>query len=309
MRVKPLAYCSAAREGGLLLVAFIVSLVASSAAAQQQLSLLATVVDPLTNQPVESLDAEDVRVNEDGVSGKVVRVEAVNRVVKVQLLVDNGIGVGADNISELRKGVRGLIEALPAGVETTIVTTAPQGRFLVRPTTSREELLRGVDRLAPDTGAGRFTESLGEAAQRALKEKEDTFTVIIMAGTSSGDANVLDRDIQRLMERVQSRPMIVHVLLYSGSGRSSTGGALQTEVGLALTRMTRGRYENINTMSRYVTLMPELGAEVAKQLAGQSKQFRIIALRPDGKSGNLGSMSLGVAGKLITDVTLESQKR
>ena len=292
----------------LLLVALTLCL-GTVSGAQQQLSLLATVVDPLTNLPVESLDASDVRVSEDGVTGKVVRVEPVNRVVKVQLLVDNGIGIGNENISELRKGVRGLIEALPPGVETTVFTTAPQARTLVRTTTSREELLRGVDRLAPDTGAGRFVESLGEAAQRATKEKEDVFTVIIMAGTSSGDANVLDRDVQRLMERVQSRPMIVHVLLFSGAaGRSATGGALQTEVGLAVTQSTRGRYENINTMSRYITLMPELGAEVAKQLAGQSKQFRIVAQRPDGKSGNLGRVSLGVAGKLATSVTLEAQK-
>ena len=297
MRMKPILV------GVLILCSGVVG------SAQQQLSLLATVLDPLTNMPVESLNVSDVRVSEDGVSGKIVRVEPVNRVVKVQLLVDNGIGIGNENISELRKGVRGLIEALPPGVKTTIVTTAPQGRFLVRPTTSREDLLKGVDRLAPDTGAGRFVESLGEAAERANREKGDTFTVIISAGTSSGDANVLDRDIQRLMERAQKSPMIVHVLLFSGSaGRSSTGGVLQTEVGLALTKMTGGRYENINTMSRYVTLMPDLGAEVAKQLSGQAKQFRIVAQRPDGKSGNLGRTSLGVAGKLVTNVTLEAQK-
>jgi hypothetical protein len=277
--------------------------------AQQQISLIATVLDPLTNLPVESLELGDIRVSEDGVSGKVVRVEPINRAVKVQLLVDNGVGVGTENIGDLRKGVRGLVEALPPGVETTIVTTAPQGRFLVRPTTSREDLLKGVDRLAPDTGAGRFVESLGEAAERALKEKQDSFTVIIMAGTTSGDANVLDRDVQRLVDRVQKGTVIVHVLLYSGGlTRSATGGALQSEVGLALTKMTRGRYENINTMSRYVTLMPELGAEVAKQLSGQSKQYRIVAQRPEGKSGNIGRLSLGVAGKLATNVTLEAQK-
>jgi hypothetical protein len=298
MRVKPI-----------LLGALILSVGAAVVGAQQQISLLATVLEPLTNLPVESLDAADVRVSEDGVVGKVVRVEVVNRVVKVQLLVDNGVGVGSDSIGELRKGVRGLVEALPEGVETTVITTAPQPRTLVRPTTSREELLRGVDRIAPDTGAGRFVESLGEAAQRAQKEKEEAFTVLIAAGTASGDANVLDRDVQRLVERVQSRPMIVHVLLFTGaSSRSATGGALQTEVGLALTKMTGGRYENINTMSRYITLMPELGAEVAKQITGQTRQFRIIAQRPDGKSGDLGRLSLGVAGKLATNVSLE-QKR
>ena len=37
--------------------------------------------------------------------------------------------------------------------------------------------------------------------------------------------------------------------------------------------MTGGRYEYINNMNRYTTLMPELGAEVAKQAVGSAKQF------------------------------------
>ena len=294
------------RSKPLFLVALL-CVAATSVKAQQQLTMLATVLDPTTNTPVDTVELGDVRVSEDGVSGKILRVEAVNRVVKVQLMIDNGIGIGSENIGELRKGVRGLLEALPAGVETTIVTTAPQPRFLVRATTSREELLRGVDRLAPDTGAGRFVDGLSEAAQRAQKDKEDTLTVLIMAGTSSGDANVLDRDIQRLIERLESRPSVVHVLLFSGSaGRSATGGLVQTEVGLAVTQMTRGRYENINSMSRYITLMPELGAEVAKQVAASTRQFRIVAERPEGKSGNLGRIGLGIAGKLVSNVTLEA---
>ncbi len=98
------------------------------------------------------------------------------------------------------------------------------------------------------------------------------------------------------------------MLLYSGGPARASGGVVQTEVGLAVTKATGGRYENINTMSRYVTLMPELGAEVAKQMAGQTRQFRIFAQRPDGKSGNLGGVSLGVAGQLVTGVRLARSK-
>ena len=275
--------------------------------AQQQISLLATIVDPATNAAVDKLDVSEVRVTEDGAAGKVLRVEPVNRTVKVHVLVDNGVGVGTDNIGDLRKGVRSLLEALPPDIETTVVTTAPQPRFLVRATKNRDELLKGVDRLAPDTGAGRFTESLGEAAQRAEKEK-DAFTVLIAAGTTSGDSDLRERDIQQLFQRVQRLPVIVHVLLFSGgASRSASGGQMQTEVGLALTKMTSGRYENINSMSRYVTLMPELGAEVAKQSMGQTKQYRIVAERPEGKKGDLGRVSLGVSGKLVQNVQLEAQ--
>jgi hypothetical protein len=295
-----------------LFSALVVALLLCAAAgvrAQQQFTLLAGIVDPATNAAPEKIDVGELRLLEDGADGKVLRVEAVDRVVKVQVLVDNGTGVGSDSLADLRKGLRGLIEALPAGVETSIYTIAPQSRPVVRPTTDRAAQLKGVDTIAPDTGTGRFIESLGEAAQRAAKEKEDVFTVIISAATSTGDLDVQDRDVKQAFTRIQSRPMIVHVLLFNrAAARSASGGMIQTEVGLAVTKATGGRYENINTMSRYVSLMAELGAEVAEQMAGQRRQFRIVAQRPEGKTGNVGGVSLGVAGKVVTGLTFERTK-
>jgi len=289
-------------------VVALLSCAAAGVRAQQQFTLLASIVDPATNATPEKIDAGELRVLEDGVTGKVLRVDAVDRVLKVQVLVDNGAGFGADSIADMRKGLRGLIEALPAGVETSVYTTAPQSRPIVRPTSDRAAQLKGVDLLTPDRGTGRFTESLGEAAQRAMKEKEDVFTIIICAGTVAGDTDVQERDVQRAFDRIQSRPMIVHVLLFNGAAARASGGVVQSEVGLAVTKATGGRYENINTISRYVSLMPELGTEVAKQMAGQTRQFRILAQRPDGKTGNLGGVSLGVAGKQVTGLTLERTK-
>ena len=282
---------------------------AAGVGAQQQITLLASIVDSATNAPPEKIEAGELRVLEDGVAGKVLRVESVDRVVKVQVLVDNGAGIGADSLGELRNGLRGLLEALPPGVETSVYTTAPQPRPIVRPTTDRAALLKGVDLLAPDRSTGRFIESLGEAAQRATKEKDDVFTVIINAATSTGDLDVQDRDVRQAFTRIQSRPMIVHVLLFNGAAaRSASGGMIQTEVGLAVTKATGGRYENINTMSRYASLMPEFGAEVAKQMAGLTRRFRIVAQRPEGKTGNIGDVSLGVTGKQVTALTLERTK-
>jgi hypothetical protein len=129
---------------------------------------------------------------------------------------------------------------------------------------------------------------------------------MIAAGTTAGDTHVSDGDLARLYKFLKSRPMMVHVLIYLGGvNLTSSGGIAQTEVGMALAEATRGRYEIINTMTRYVTLLRELGADVAKQAAGQANQFRIIAQRPGGKSGNLGKVSLGVDGKAVPDVVLE----
>ena len=171
------------RFKSLILATLLVS-AAAVVSAQQQFTLLATVVDPATGAPPDALTAEDVRVLEDGVSAKVVKVESANRRVDAQILIDNGIGIGTTNLSDLRSGVRKLVEALPEGVNVTLVTTAPQPRFLVRATSSRADLLKGVDRLTVDSGAGRFTESIIEAVDRANRLK-DTYTVILAARTAA----------------------------------------------------------------------------------------------------------------------------
>ena len=281
------------------IVPVLVTVALSSAAvgAQAQFTLLASFVDPASNNPVETLTNADLQVTEDGLAARVLTVEPVVRSVKVQVLIDNGAGIGR-NIVELRNGVRRLVEALPPETDTVLVTTSPQPRFLVRATKNREELLKGVDRLAPDSGAGRFTESLAEAAERANKDK-DAFTVIIAAGTTSGDARILDSDMREALDLIGRKPMIVHVLLYAGE-RSASGGVAQVEVGQRAAEMTGGRYEFINSMSRYSTLLPELGAEVAKQLTGNTRQFRVTVQRPDGKRGELGKISVTSTSKKLS---------
>ena len=283
-------------------VLVIVGLYAAGICAQEQFTLLASIVDPEKGTPVESLTPADIRVTEDGAPAKVLKVEAVVRQVKVQLLIDNGAGIG-QNLSDFRSGVRNLLQALPPDTETTVITTAPQGRTLVKATKNRDELLKGVDRLAPDSATGRFVESLGEAIARANKEK-DTFTVIICAATTSGDGNVLEADMKRVIQPLQGRPILIHVLMYSGV-QSAIGGDIQIELGQRVAKMTGGRYEYINNMNRYVTLMPELGAEVAKQAVGSAKQFRITAQRPDGKKGDFVKLAMSAGARVVTNVKVE----
>jgi hypothetical protein len=265
-------------------------------AQQQQFQLYASVVDA-AGKAVDKLELTDLRVMEGGVEAKVIKVEPVNWPVKVQLLLDNGIGLGAGNIQILKDGVKGLIEALPDNLEVTIVTTAPQPRFLVRPTTDKAMMIEGLSRLAPDSGAGRFVESMNEATQRIEKDKTDHFPVIIMSGTSSGDANVLDRDVKRIFERIQKKPTTVHVVLLNSTG-SSSGGANQTQVGLAVTEATRGRYESIAAPTALAKLLPEIGKQVATSHEKQSNQFRITVERPAGAKGDVGQVGAGARGGL-----------
>jgi hypothetical protein len=278
-------------------VALVLCIATSGVRAQQQISLYASVADA-TGKPLATLEPKDLRVMEGGVEAKVVKVEPASFPVKVQLLLDNGIGLGGQNIQSLKDGVKGLIEALPENLEVTIVTTAPQPRFLVRPTTDKAMMIEGLSRLAPDSGAGRFVESMNEATQRIEKDKSDHIPVIISQATSSGDANVRDRDVKQIFDRVQKRPTTVHVILLNSTAGSATGGANQTQVGLAVTQATRGRYESIAVATRLATLLPEIGKQVAASHEKQSHQFKITVERPAGKSGEVGQLSAGARGGL-----------
>jgi len=281
----------------LLVAVAVILCCAARDARAQQFQVYASVADASGN-PVTSLEPADLRVTEGGAEAKIVKVEPVNWPVKVQLLLDNGVGLGAGNLQILKDGVKGLIDALPDNLEVTIVTTAPQPRFLVRPTTDKAMMIEGLGRLAPDSGAGRFVESINEATQRIEKDKTDSFPVIIMAGTSSGDSNVLDRDVKRIFERIQKKPTTVHVVLLNATSGSASGGANQTQVGMSLTQATRGRYESIAAATRLATLLPEIGKQVAESVAKQSHQFRLTLERPAGAKGDLGQVSAGARGGL-----------
>src|SRR6185503_1582562 len=190
-----------------------------SAQNPKQIQVFASILDG-TGAPAKTVEAGDLRLTENGATATVTKVEPVNWPVKLQILLDNGAGLGSQNVQHLKNGVKALLEAMPENLEVTMVSTAPQPRFLTKPTTDRAAMQKGLDLLAPDTGVGRFVESLNEATQRIEKDKGDYFPVIISVGTTAGDSNVRDSDVQQMMKRLGARPTTVHVILFN-SGTAS----------------------------------------------------------------------------------------
>ena len=289
------------RQTPLTMALLLTCVLAAATSAQKQLQLAATILDG-DGKPASSVSPEDVRVSVNDVEAKVLKVEAIEWTTKVQILIDNGPGIGSGGLVPLRNGVRALIEALPPGLEVTLVTTAPQPRFLVRATTDRQALLAGIERLAPDSSPGRFVESLGEALQRFERDKGDFFGVIVTLGTTQGDNKALDREINEIFQRAQKKPTTVHVVMMSTGSVTASGGVVQTDVGMAIAKQTSGRYEGINASSRLATLLPEIGALI-KGGEGKGRQFRVIAERSGSDAPSRLSMS-GRNGKVVTSVTL-----
>ena len=80
---------------------------------------------------------------------------------------------------------------------------------------------------------------------------------------------------------------------------SASGGANQTQVGMAVTQATRGRYESIAAASRLATLLPEIGKQVAASVQKQSHQFRLTVERPAGAKGDVGQVGAGARSGLV----------
>jgi hypothetical protein len=289
------------------IVCIAVVLAASPALAQKQITLLATVTNP-EGKPVGTVDPAAVRVTENDAPATTVKVEPVDRVRKLHVLVDNGIGIPAEALGDLRKGLRGLIESVPAGVTISFYTTAPQPRAIERGTPDRDKALKAVDLVTPDSGAGRYVEALAELSDRIERDK-DSSNVVVAVATASGDLRVRDDDVKKVIQRSANGRMKVYTVLFVRSaGASISGGDLQANVGESVAKTSGARFEKINASSRLATLLPEYGADLAASLGETARQIRITIDRPAGQSGDIGRVSLGVAGLNVTSVNLESAR-
>ena len=288
-------------------VGFAVAVV--TAQAPQQMQIYAGVLDG-RGAPPASLDVGDVHVMEDGVDATVTRVERLDWPLKVQILLDNGVGLGGGGIQPLKAGVQALLAALPGDVEVTIVGTAPQPRFLTRPTNDRAAMQEGVELLASERGAGRFVESLFEATQRIERDTRDFFPIIVSVATISGDRDMKERDVERVMTRLSARPTTVHVVLFTGGPQAVSqaghvqgaayAGTNQARVGMKVAEYSGGTYESINNAARLASLLPEIGSKVAAAVERHRQQFRITVNRPAGAGGVVGKVNVGLKSPFVT---------
>ncbi|MGE0444379.1 MAG: VWA domain-containing protein [Vicinamibacterales bacterium] len=294
----------------LLLAATLAALGSVGLRAQDTLQFYATFVGP-DGRPLTQITAADIDVRENGMSAQVVRVDKVDWPVKVELLLDNGAGIGPDNLLVLRTALEGFVDWLPEGVEASVITLAPQPRTLVRPTTDKQALRAGAGLLTPDGGAGRFVEGLMEAATRINRTRGDKdggryFPVIVALGSTAAQGRTpVERQVEEMLERMARHAATVHVIMLTSTSQGLTGGANQTQVGIAVSELTGGVYENLSAASRIATLLPELAQRIGDSHARQQQQFRVTWRRPAGATGETGRVTVGARGAARAQLSLD----
>lgn len=286
------------------LVAVFLLLATGGAGAQQQFNFFLSLSDA-AGAHVTDLKIGELAVTEGGQPARVVRIDPIRWPVKVTVLVDNGLGTG-QYLVQYRNGLKAFFAALPTGVEASLITLAPQPRWLVRPTNDRVQLTNGVDRISPDNGAARFLDALVEASERVEqdnKEATEYFPVVmILATTGPEGSSVRDRDLVRMVERFKRHAVRVHIVMLGTQFTSPNAivGARQVHVGKLLSDETGGRYEAIAAQNRIPTLLPEYGELIADAHAFQSQQYLVTVERPAGATGPLGELAMGLTRPGLT---------
>jgi hypothetical protein len=271
------------------LTAVVLLMGAPWAAAQKTKQIFLRVADA-KGVAVTDLKATEVRVLEDDMPCKILKVEPAGP-IKLQVLVDNG-PLNTDPITGLRDGLQKFFEQLPEGVEASLYTTAPQGRAIVKNTADRKKLIDGINVIAPDHGTGAFFESLLDAVDRVDHDKAPGIPTIVVLGTNAGLERISDRDIPDIQDKIIKDGIRVDVVLTMGGTNTSSTSGTQLEIGTALARLSGGHFENINSTSRLATLIPEYGQLILLNAAAQQNQYR-VTYEPQGKRNS--SVKVGVS--------------
>jgi hypothetical protein len=264
-------------------VVLILGLTGSVLDAQPSRQLWVSVADS-NGAAITGLSADKFTVSEDGVKCRTLKAEPIEWPVKLTVLVDNG-GKSSDYLINLRNGLLGLFKEVPNGVEASLLTFAPQPRWVVRPTKDGEQLAKGVSRIAPDPGGGKFFDGLLEAVDRAAKDDSKFFPVFVMAVSTFGNRDEpIASKYERLQKELVDRAATVHVVLLSVASENvgAVTGAFQTHIGNQVANLTGGRYENISAASRLDTLLPEIGKQIARSVAKQKYEYRLTYEAPKG---------------------------
>lgn len=286
-------------------VLIVIALIASGVTyAQQvkpnQLLVFISAVDG-SGAPLTDLKPEEIAFTENGAPGKVVSLDRHPLPIKLTVAVDNGRD-SQPALAALREGLTGMVNALPADVEVTLITMS-QPQMVVRPTTDRAQITQGIARFAPDSRAvAKFSETLVEYAERVdkdFKDKKLNYTpLLVVISTPTPELETVQPDtIEKALNTLRARGARVSVIMMTTTPTNTESVANMTQgrqalIAAPIVKASRGKFEALLAFSRLATLLPEWGKEIAASHVKQNTQFRAVIDRPGGATGALNNLGL-----------------
>jgi len=271
-----------------------------------------------SGNPVTDLKPEEVLFSEKAGKGKIAKFEPFALPVKVTIGVDNGSDIDSKGnpvptsalaIGNYRNGLKGFVEAFPEGTEMTLITTSPQPRMVVKPTTDRAAILRGLTGFAPENERPRFTDTLVEYSQRLEKETKDSkfkmyVPIMLMVSTAANESSSYQpSEVQKAVNFLAQRRVKLYVTVNSTRSGDATATAdlnnnRQAIISIPATKAMNGRFETLAIFNRLDTLLPEMGTELAAYAKRLTTQYMVTVQRPG--TGPVEGVAIEIAREGLT---------
>jgi hypothetical protein len=302
----------------LVAVAVLVAgLVASGATmyGQEQAEIYLLAIDR-QGRPLLDLQAADIAIKEDLGPSTVVSIRRFGWPLKVTVLVDNGPRTG-DALVHYRTALKKFFAGLPPTVPVSLIATAPNPRWLIRETTDKLQIEKGVNLITIDEGLGRFSDALVEYANRLDEEFKRVETnhlppylpVLVSIASTDQDGSAVRRDENVDMIRSMGKHHVWTTMIMVAPAPGRTQATLaglpaveanegqNAQIAKTLQEFTQGRYVPVTgsgTSALSSTILPDLARDISLRYIKQMTQHRIVFDRPAGARGPMKNFALSL---------------
>jgi hypothetical protein len=217
---------------------------------------------------------KDVIVREDGVAREVQKVTRSTEPVDLTLIVDNSVASTRAQ-QDLRLGVEKFLSTFAGPHPITLMTVADRPTVQVDSTTSKPQLLRGVQRLFVQPGSGTYLVEGIIDASKAIQKRKPARSAIL-AITSFG-IEFSDRGYQFALDELARSGASLHVIELQDTAQASQQNSSVRDRNVVIdqgTAQTGGMRE---------LLLANISLTDALQKAGRviTTQFEVVYGRPD----------------------------
>lgn len=258
---------------GLTLAGVLALSIGSHLAAQaRERTLFVSVVDD-KDVPVDTVNAADLTVREDGIAREILRVVPATEPLQVAVLVDNSTAAQPE-IANLRKALAAFVGAFRPEDEVSLVTIADRPTLLVDATTNRAELQKGVNRIFAQQSSGMyFLDAVVEVSKGFAKRGagRPVIVAITTEGTEFSNGNW-----DQVLEALASGGAALHAFVLTNPGGSDITSTEARNRAIVLDRGTR---ESGGVRSDLLTSLA-LDDALAKKANELTHQVKVVYARP-----------------------------
>ena len=219
--------------------------------------------------PVADLGPSDFIVREDNLAREVLRVAPAVEPMQVAILVDNS-QAAAPYITDLRVALREFVTAMTAPSdsngknELAIVALADRPTPLTDYTTSRAQLLKGIDKVFSVPQSGTLLLEAVVDASKGLRTRAAARPVIVAITTEGPELS--DRHYDLVLEPLRNSGAAFHAIVVGHLAAGLTDAERDRDMVLDRgTRETGGRRDNVLTSMSLSAKLKEVGDELMHQ--------------------------------------------